>query len=93
MHAAWRCSQRLHTTQLNTFEIKILDQELDTFLTALRSRILVENHLERLRQRSIKLDDVEINRKRISHRRHHESSKKKEFFEQTEKIDREISKN
>jgi hypothetical protein len=68
----------------NTFESKILDQKLDTFLTTLRFRVLVENDLERLRQRTIKFDHVEINRKRISHRRHDESFKK-EIFETNKK--------
>jgi hypothetical protein len=64
----------------NAFEKRILDQNLDTFLTTLRSRVLLENDLEKFRQRSIKLDNVEISRKRISHRRHHESFKNKRFF-------------
>jgi hypothetical protein len=39
---------------------------------------------------TIKLDNVEMNRRRISHRRHHESFKK-DFFEQT-KIDKDSSR-
>jgi hypothetical protein len=75
----------------DAFERRILDQKLDTFLTAFRFRILLENDLEKLRQRSIKFDNVEINRKNISHKRHHESFKK-DFFEQTKKIDRKNNK-
>jgi hypothetical protein len=75
----------------NAFESRILDKKLDTFLTALRSRVLLEDDFERFRQRSIRLDNVEINRKKISHKRHHESFKK-DFFEQTKKVDRENSK-
>jgi hypothetical protein len=76
----------------DAFEKRILDKKLDTFLTTFRFRILFENDLEKLRQRSIKFDNVEISRKKISHKRHHESFKKRSFFEQTEKIDRENSK-
>jgi hypothetical protein len=75
----------------NALEKRILDQKLDTFLTAFRFRVFLENDLERFRQRSIRLDNVEISRKRISHKRHHESFKK-DFFEQIEKIDKENSK-
>jgi hypothetical protein len=64
----------------NTLERRILDKKLDTSLTTFRFRILLENDLEKLRQRSIKLDNVEISRKKISHKRHHESFKKKNFF-------------
>jgi hypothetical protein len=60
----------------NALKKRILDQKLDTFLTTLRFRVLVENDLEKLRQRIIKFDDVEIKQKRISHKQHHESFKK-----------------
>ncbi len=64
----------------NVLERRILDQKLDTFLTAFRFRILVENDFKRFRQWTIKFDNVEISRKRISHKQHHESVKK-DFFE------------
>jgi hypothetical protein len=64
----------------DAFEKRILDKKFDTSLTALRFRILLENDLERFRQRFIRLDNVEINRKRISHKRHHESFKKNLFL-------------
>ncbi len=60
-------------------------------MTTFRFRILVENDFEKLRQRTIKLDNVKINRKRISHKRHHESFKK-DFFEQTKKSTKKITK-
>jgi hypothetical protein len=75
----------------NAFERRILDKKLDTSLTTFRFRVLFENDLEKLRQRSIRLDNVEISRKRISHKRHHENFKK-DFFEQTEKIDKKNNK-
>ncbi len=70
---------RRHDLRQRRIWKRILDQKLDTFLTAFRFRILLENDLEKLRQRSIRLDNVEISRRKISHKRHHESFKK-DFF-------------
>jgi hypothetical protein len=60
----------------DTFENKILDQKFDAFLTAFRFRVLVEDDFEKLRSETIKLDHVEISRRRISHKRHDESFEK-----------------
>ncbi len=60
-------------------------------MTTLRFRIAFEYRFEKFRQRTIKFDNLENNRKKISHKRHHESFKKI-FFEQTEKIDKENNK-
>ncbi len=75
----------------NAFEKKVFNQKLDTFLTAFRFRVLLENDLKKLRQRLIKFDNVEISRRKILHKRHHENFKK-EIFEQTKKIDKENNK-
>ncbi len=60
-------------------------------MTTFRFRILFENDFEKLRQRSIKLNNVEINRKRILHKRHHESFKN-DFLNKSKKSTKRITK-
>jgi hypothetical protein len=76
----------------DAFERRILDKKLDTFLTAFRFRVLLEDNLKKLRQRSIKFDNVEISSKKISHRRHHESFKKDFFLSRQKKSTERITK-
>ncbi len=60
-------------------------------MTAFRFRILLENDFERFRQRLIRLDNVEISRKKISDRRHHENFKK-DFFRKQKKLTKRAAK-
>jgi hypothetical protein len=75
----------------DAFKRRILDQKLDTFLTALRFRVLLENDLKKLRQWSIKFDNIEISRSKILHRRHHENFKK-DFLNKQKKSTKRITK-
>ncbi len=76
----------------DAFEKRILDKKLDTSLTTFRFRVLLEDDLEKFRQRSIKLDNIEISREKISHRRHHESFKKNLFLSRQKKSTERVAK-
>ncbi len=60
-------------------------------MTTFRFRVFVENDFKKLEQRTIKFNNVEINRKKISYKRHHENFKE-EFLNKQKKSTKIITK-